>query len=425
MVAGLKLLRGTAFRLALVLAVVSGAGCVMVGTRPPTAVAPASPEARAAAHEAVLDQVWRLVDRRFYAVDFNGSDWAAARGRYGALAREAEDTAALYEVINAMLEGLDDSHTGVLTPTERWERLRAERAFVGLNLEWLEPAWVVSEVRPGSAAEAAGIESGWLALSRDGLPLPEGRFDLRTEDERDYTWAFLDLAGERRELRLRAQRLPDLMPAEEKVSDEGWVYLRFDEFMPGHGRWLRDRLRAHAAASGVILDLRRNGGGQVSTLERIMADVMPERTAYGTFVSRAGRRAESKSAWLGGARYAGPLVVLVGAGTASSAEILAQAVQDAGRGVIIGRPTAGVVIASRFFPLRDGGELQLGIWDFITSYGRRLEGEGVVPDIAVERRLADLRQGIDADLDAAVRWLRWQRAAAGAQNHQPVPGAEM
>jgi carboxyl-terminal processing protease len=90
---------------------------------------------------------------------------------------------------------------------------------------------------------------------------------------------------------------------------------------------------------------------------------------------------------------------------------LAQAVQREGRALIVGRTTAGVVIASRFFPLRGGGELQLGSWDFVTPDGRRLEGEGVVPDIVVERRLADLRQGLDADLEAAVRWLREQRGA--------------
>jgi carboxyl-terminal processing protease len=408
MLAGLKTVQRFTFRLGLTLAGLVWAGCATVSTEPPVVETPADPAVRAEAYAAVLEQVWHLVDRRFYAAEFNGVDWPATLEEHREAARAAEDSDALYAVINAMLETLGDAHTGALTPLERWERLRAERAFVGLNLEWMEPAWVVTEVRPGSAAEAAGVEAGWLVLSRDGAPLPEGRFDLRTDYDQNYLWAFLDLAGERKEILLRAQSLPDVMPAEEKVSDEGWVYLRFDEFTPGYGRWLRERLREHTAAPGVILDLRRNGGGQVSTLERVLADLLPQRVPYGTFVSRAGRRAESKSAWLGGARYPGPLVVLVGPATASSAEILAQALRQQGRAMLIGRPTAGVVIASRFFRLRDGGELQLGVWDFLTVDGARLEGSGVEPDIVVERSLAALRQGQDLELEAAVRWLRTQ-----------------
>ena len=72
----------------------------------------------------------------------------------------------------------------------------------------------------------------------------------------------------------------------------------------------------------------------------------------------------------------------------------------------MGRPTAGVVIASRYFRLRDNGEIQIGLHDFQALDGSRLEGNGVIPDIEVERTLADICEGHDADLAAAVDWLR-------------------
>jgi C-terminal processing protease CtpA/Prc len=65
-----------------------------------------------------------------------------------------------------------------------------------------------------------------------------------------------------------------------------------------------------------------------------------------------------------------------------------------------------VVIASRKFRLRDGGEVQIGLHDFQTLDGMRLEGIGVEPDVEIERKLSDIREGFDADLDAAVEWLR-------------------
>jgi carboxyl-terminal processing protease len=117
-----------------------------------------------------------------------------------------------------------------------------------------------------------------------------------------------------------------------------------------------------------------------------------------------------KSAWLGGTPYVGPLAVLVGPGSASSAEILAYSLQHYGRARLFGETTAGVVIASQFFRLRDGGELQLGTFDFRTLDGKRLEGNGVKPDEEVKRTLPAVRAGRDEVLAAAVTWLRTERA---------------
>lgn len=396
---------------------VAASGCATVSVEPPAPAVYATAEARAAAQVAVLEQAWRLVDRRFYASDFNGAEWTTARERYREAAASAEDVEAFYDVLNVMLAELDDAHTGARTPRESWEDFWAERAFVGLNLSWLDHAWVVDEVRPGSAAEAAGIRSGWLVLNRDGAPLPDEFFDLKTEQGRTYTWGFLDEAGRRVTHKLLAERLPDVMPPEEKGAEEGWVYLRFDEFLPVFRDWLRERLAANAGAPGIILDLRRNGGGEVATLERVLRDLLPGRVRYGTFVTRGGRANREKSAWLGGAPYTGPLAVLVGPGSASSAEILAYSLQHYGRARLFGETTAGVVIASQHFRLRDGGELQLGTFDFRTLDGGRLEGNGVQPDKEVKRTLPAVRAGRDEVLEAAVAWLRMERAtpqAAGA-----------
>lgn len=98
--------------------------------------------------------------------------------------------------------------------------------------------------------------------------------------------------------------------------------------------------------------------------------------------------------------------MLVDAGTGSAAEIFSAVLQDHGRATIIGRKTAGAVLASWFYRLPDGGELQLSREDYLAPKGRRIEGNGIEPDVAVARTLEDLRRGRDPDLDAALRLLR-------------------
>jgi len=381
-------------------------GCLTPTGQPPAPRVYASMAARAEAQVAVLDQVWSQIDRRFYDPAFNGADWATARERYREAAAGAASEEELYDVLNEMLEELGDAHTVALTPLESWEDQQAQRAFVGVNIERIEGQWIVVELRPGGAAAEAGIQPGWIVVARDGEPLSEAGVTFNNEPGQTYTWTFRDLENRERDVALTARTLPDWMPPAEWHAKEGWVYLRFDEFEPDYQNWLRTRLRANRKAPGIVLDLRQNAGGAVSSLERVITDFFPKRVAYGAFVSRKGRRDEERSAWLGGVGYEGALVVLIGPGSASSAEILAHVFKHYDRAVLVGRPTAGVVVASQFFRLRDGGELQIGTYDYESMDGTRLEGNGVAPDIEVERTLADVRAGRDPDLDAAVDWLR-------------------
>ncbi len=94
--------------------------------------------------------------------------------------------------------------------------------------------------------------------------------------------------------------------------------------------------------------------------------------------------------------------MLVDGATGSAAEIFAAVLQDHGRATLIGRRTAGAVLASWFYTLPDRGQLQLSREDYMAPKGRRIEGAGIEPDIVVSRTLADLRAGRDRDLEEAV-----------------------
>ena len=382
------------------------AGCV---TRPPVEVPlaslPAAQRARATENVRVFHRVWDLVNRKHYDPKFQGAAWAELGVKHAAVAAAATDTAALYRVLNAMLEPLQDSHTQAQSPDQAFDHRTRTRARTGFNLVRMDDVWVVSEVLPGSPAEAAGVQVGWIVVSRDGRPVG-AQLDFRPQPGDAVGWEFRDL-NERVVRVAPVAKVLSTGPRQiARVLEGGWVYLRFDEFDAPDRRWLARQLADHATAPGLIIDLRRNPGGETFSLGITVGEFFDHRVDCGTFIRRDGGRSVKNSWQLGSARYRGKVAVLVDRNTGSAAEIFAAVMQDHGRATVIGRRTAGAVLASVFYPLPDGGRLQLSREDYVAPKGRRIEGNGVEPDITVTRTLADLRAGRDPELDAALRVLK-------------------
>lgn len=400
--------RSPSFRLALALAaaLVLFAGCASLPpVQVPVADLPAEQQSRARENLRVFNAVWDLVHRRHYDPQLGGIDWNAAAATYAPQAAAAPDDAALYAVLNTLLAPLHDSHTRALAPRQAGERREQMRARLGFGLLRVEGQWVVTEVLPDSPAEEAGVRVGWIVVARNGEPLgPRARF--RADDGEVVAWEFRDAAD--RSVRLSATARP-LSTASRRIVrelEDGFVYLRFDEFDGVDRRWLSGELKKHRAAPGVVVDLRWNPGGETFSLGIAIGEFFDRPVDCGTFITRSGSRRMKNSWQLGSAEFPGRVAILVDGATGSAAEIFAAVLQDHGRAQVIGRRTAGAVLASRFHRLPGGGELQLSREDYVAPKGRRIEGNGVEPDIIVPRRLADARAGRDADLEAALRALR-------------------
>ena len=381
------------------------AGCALAPSsrfvRPEIA---AEPSPRTARNLEVFERVWRLVAERHHDPALGGVDWTAAGRRHGPAAAAAAEDEALYRELNAMLEPLRDSHTRAISPARAAERRSRTRARTGFAMERLEDRWVVSEVIPGSPAEAAGVRAGWIVVAREGRPLG-GQIDFRPAAGDAAVWEFLDEHDRPVRVAPAARELTTAPRREERMLPGGIPLLRFDEFDGPARRWLSERLKARAESPGVVVDLRRNSGGETFSLGITIGEFFRQTVDCGVFVSRGGG-ASVKSSWQwGSARYGGRVIVLVDRGTASAAEIFAAVLQDHGRATVIGRPTAGAVLASWFHELPDGGQLQLSREDYLAPKGRRLEGKGLEPDVLVARTLADVRAGVDRDVEAALRAL--------------------
>jgi carboxyl-terminal processing protease len=163
------------------------------------------------------------------------------------------------------------------------------------------------------------------------------------------------------------------------------AFLRLESFSTGAAKELTAALDAikDAGADRLILDLRGNPGGYVNEAVDIASQFIKSGDVY---VDRDADGKETPHAVNGkGIAYDLPLVVLVDGGTASSAEILSGALQDAKRATIVGVTTFGTGTVLGEFPLKDGSALRIGMVEWLTPSGRRIWHAGITPDVVVER----------------------------------------
>lgn len=384
-------------------------GCAMVPS-PRAAVnlvtsAPAPGTERTAYNLRVFDNVWSWIYRGYYDAQFNGVDWFAARERHRAAAARAQNETELYAIINTLLGELKDPHTHAATAEEFASTFTHRNAVVGLRTLPMpnerDGRRRIIEVFPGAPAALAGVRVGWILISCDGRPPGEVLGPGKLRDGQEVKCIFLTTDGEKVvELHAREMVVPPYRSIREVAPD---IYvLRFDGFDMLSARWVGEQMRAHRDARGIILDLRGNPGGHIFALGAVIGDFFPHRIATGKLVHR-GR----PSHWdvfipQHGAHYRGPLAVLVSHYTTSAAEIFAQLVQDYGRGKIIGETSAGAMLTSVFWPLPAKGKLQLSVYDYRSPKGRRLEGNGVEPDVVVNYP-TEPTEDKDPGLEAAVK----------------------
>jgi carboxyl-terminal processing protease len=353
----------------------------------------------------LFDSIWSTVDRKYYDPGFHGVDWRATAVTYGPKATAAPDEGALFGAVNEMLELLGDNHTRAFTAAETKDYNAQAREMTGFRLLRVDGRWAVYEVLPGSPAEAAGVRPGWIVLARDGKPLGATIQLPVLRGGEVVHWDFLDGHDQPVALVLTARRV-SVARHDIRILPGGFVYLRFDEFDWAAMRWFSRQLKLHRDAPGVVVDLRQNAGGVLLALDFTIGEFFDRGFVYAESIDRSGHHRNLKALTFGSAHYGGRLAVLVDHLSASAAEIFAAAMQEQHRGTVIGHKTAGDVLSARLRSLAGGGMLEYSDRDLRTARGRRLQGNGVNPDVeAPKASLGDLRSGRDPDLDAALRSL--------------------
>jgi len=154
---------------------------------------------------------------------------------------------------------------------------------------------------------------------------------------------------------------------------------------------------------GIILDLRFNSGGFLDTAIKMVSVFQKE----GRVVIQKGRPPETHSLFVNGrVRTDLPLVVLQNGGSASASEIVAGALQDHGRAVVIGEQSFGKGTVQEVIPMRDGSHLRVTVAKWLTPNERDIGKVGIEPDLLIERSLEDFKEKRDPQMDTALRYLR-------------------
>jgi carboxyl-terminal processing protease len=195
-----------------------------------------------------------------------------------------------------------------------------------------------------------------------------------------------------------------------EVLEKQYGYIRLSQFQEKTDSEFQKAVKAleeeiKGGVKGLILDLRNNPGGLLDQAVKISDRFIES----GIIVSIEGRREEHKMKFNAQpqednlTRY--PLVVLVNGGSASGAEIVAGAIQDHGRGIILGTQTFGKGSVQTIFSLKDGSGLRLTTARYYTPSGRSIQAKGIVPDIIVklslpeEEKAAPTKQPMEKDLE--------------------------
>jgi len=323
-------------------------------------------------------------------------------------ADELDDTALAYGAIEGLTDAVGDiGHTSFLTPQEREERaqeLSGSYVGIGVRIDAAEDGRpLIVGVFRGSPAEVANLRPGDIIVAVDGQATAGQNLDdvaSRIRGEAGSTVVLTvqsGIDGPEREL--------TIVRAEVDVETVSWVMvpgskiavLRLEQFSHGAADELKAALEEIQAAGAdrLVFDLRGNPGGFVDEAIGVASQFLSGGTV---FIERdASGKETTHAVSAGGVGTDLPLVVLVDGTTASSAEIVSGALQDAERGQLIGVTTFGTGTVLGEFPLSDGSALRVGTVEWLTSSGRRIWHEGIVPDVTVERP-DDVRPVVPDDL---------------------------
>lgn len=369
--------------------------------------------ARIARYEKIFDVAWKTVDDKYYDPKFDHARWRAVRDSYRPRIKDASDDTVFYiNVLTNMMNQAGTSHVGVAMPASAPVATSASPAKARVSplcFDWgfdfgevrrAGSGLRVSDVRGASNAERAGVApEDWIEsfeqTSHEGrCPTVEAR--LRAEGQAPRVVAFT-----------MEDRPPP--PSRQRTDlPSGVRVLRFNQFDQASLDWLGDNL-SDASSKGLVLDLRRNGGGLSWIARKVAGQFLPPGATTARMIAHGRERPEKADRTK--RRFDGPLVVLIGPASASAAEVTAAALRYHRRAVLIGGETAGAVLLSQTYPLPDGGQVMVAVADVLTPEGRRLEGVGVKPDLPVAQTLAAIRAGRDLPLEAAERALldgRWR-----------------
>jgi carboxyl-terminal processing protease len=307
---------------------------------------------------------------------------------------ETEPREVLYGAIRGMLKTLDP-HSSFLDP-ESYREMQVETSgsFGGLGIEITIRDDQLTVVAPieGTPAYKAGIQPGDRIIKIEGLATkdmtlvdavkkmrgPKGT-KVTITIQREGVKEPQDVSVVREIIQVQSIKITEIEP--------GLGYVRIRQFQERTAKDMEagiDKLEKTGRFAGLIVDLRNNPGGLLSSAVEVSEKFLGDGKLV---VYTEGRVRNQNMRFVAHSRHPiteVPIVVLVNQGSASASEIVAGAIQDHGRGVVLGQQTFGKGSVQTIIPLADGSGLRLTTAKYFTPKGRSIHGKGIAPDIVID-----------------------------------------
>lgn len=297
------------------------------------------------------------------------------------------------DALKGMVSSLDP-HSAYLTPeefNELKEDTKGSFSGIGIEITFKDGALTVVSPIEGTPADQAGVKAGDMIMKIDGKLTREMSFmeavkSIRGERGTKVT-LFLQRQGEANPIEISIVR--DVIPIHSvrfNLLEEEFGYIRIVSFQENTSKDLIKALQTLQSQptplKGLVLDLRNDPGGLLHEAVSVADQFLTE----GVIVSTAGRTPDQQKTYRATRMTAAnnyPIVVLVNHGSASASEIVAGALQDHKRAIIMGTTTFGKGLVQTVIPLEDKGALKLTTARYYTPNGRSIQAEGIQPDMVV------------------------------------------
>ncbi len=309
---------------------------------------------------------------------------------------DATDKELLENAIRGMLSGLDPHSAYLDTDAYKELQVGTSGEFGGLGIEVSMEDGFVKVVAPidDTPADRAGVKAGDLVIRLDdtpvkGLTLREAVTIMRGKPGSDILLTIVR-DGVDKPLKITITRaIIQVKSVKHRSLEPGFGYVRITQFQSHTGANLKEAISQLKQAydgnlNGLILDLRNNPGGVLNAAVEVSDAFLEE----GLIVYTEGRIDDSAlkfKATPNDALKGAPLVVLINSGSASASEIVAGALQDHKRAVIMGSKSFGKGSVQTILPMNNGAALKLTTARYYTPAGRSIQAEGIVPDIPLDR----------------------------------------
>ena len=378
-----------------------------------TALFTAAGSAYPATPDQLYDDVWQLINKKYYDPTDNSQDWNRWRYRYEHKLKTKEDA---YVAIETMLASLNDPYTRFLDPKEFSEEnqsIKGSLKGIGTQIGIRDGQLVIIAPLEDSPAERAGLLADDEILEINGESTKGISIDVAADKIRGEKGTTVKLLIKRKDVpnkvysivrdEIEVKSVSTKPPFETQIP-EGIQYIRLSSFISKNAAGeIETILNGSPDAKGFIIDLRSNPGGLLTNAIYISDMLLNggvivstvDRDSYKT-TTRARRHQVTEK----------PIVVLINKGSASASEILSGALKDNHRATIVGEQSFGKGLVQEINRLPDEAGVNITIQRYLTPSGTDIHKKGITPDVVVELKKENADAKDDVQLKKAIEILK-------------------